>query len=156
RGTMRVGVWRGAPGLNFEHPQTGDVVGIEVELLARLEKELGVRIEQVGANWVDLPKKLRRREFDLIFCGIIPDPAYPRLLYSHPYLDQGLVIMRRTGNTEITNLRSLDGKTVAIIADPAARAVIERSGIRPRELREVYDNDYFAPTVDGVYDAFVI
>jgi ABC-type amino acid transport substrate-binding protein len=65
--------------------------------------------------------------------------------------------MRRAGNTEVSTPRSLNGKTVAIIADPAARQAIDDCGIRPGELREVYDlSELFGPVADGIYDAFVV
>jgi ABC-type amino acid transport substrate-binding protein len=157
RGTLRVGVERGVPGLNFDHPATRQIMGVEVELLELVGRELGVGIEMIDGPWVDLPKKLRRREFDAIFNGIIPSPDYRGLRYTRAYLDHGLVVMRRVGNTEITTPETLNGKTIAIVADPAARQSIEDCGIRPGELRQVYDlSDVFGPVVDGVYDAFVI
>jgi ABC-type amino acid transport substrate-binding protein len=65
--------------------------------------------------------------------------------------------MRRAGNIEISTPDSLNGKTVAIIADPAARQAIEDCRIRPGELRQVYDlSDLFGPVAEGIYDAFVI
>jgi methyl-accepting chemotaxis protein len=155
-GTLRVGVWHGFRGLNFRHHQTGQVVGMEVELLEALGRDLGVRVEMVDAPWVDLPKKLKRREFDVLFCALIPSPAYRGLAYSRSYLDMGLVLMRRAGDTSISSPQTLDGKTVAIIADPAARQAIADCRITPGELRQVYDDDYYDPVADGVYDAFVI
>jgi hypothetical protein len=75
RGVLRVGVWHGFRGLNFVHPKTGSIVGMEVELLDLIGRDLGVRIEMVDAPWVDLPKRLRRRDFDLLFCALIPSSA---------------------------------------------------------------------------------
>src|SRR5262249_10465088 len=49
--TLRVGVWHGFRGLNFSHPQTGKVVGMEVELLEEIGRNLGVKIEMVDAPW---------------------------------------------------------------------------------------------------------
>ena len=43
------GVWHGFRGLNFAHPRTGKIVGLEVELLEALGRDLGVRIEMVDA-----------------------------------------------------------------------------------------------------------
>jgi ABC-type amino acid transport substrate-binding protein len=156
-GKLRVGVERGVPGLNFDHPSSGVPMGVEAELLRLLERELGLEIEMVDGLWVDLPKKLRRREFDAIFNGIIPSPDYRGLRYTVPYLDQGLVVMRKAGNEAITTPASLDGRTVAIIADPAARQAIDDCRIRPGELRQVYDlGELFGPVADGIYEAFVI
>jgi ABC-type amino acid transport substrate-binding protein len=155
-GVLRVGVWHGFRGLNFHHPVTGAVVGLEVELLAELGRGLGIRIEMINASWVDLPKKLRRREFDLLFCALIPSSNYKSIRYSVPYLDMGLVVMRRSGDTSVTGAPALTGKTIGIIADPAARQALVDCGIAPGELREVYDDDFYDPVADGVYDAFVI
>jgi ABC-type amino acid transport substrate-binding protein len=155
-GTLRVGVWHGFRGLNFHHPKTGGVVGLEVDLLAAISKRLGVSFAMVDAPWVDLPKRLKRREFDLLFCALIPSPDYRGVRYSTPYLDMGLVIMRKAGDSRITTLASLNGKTVAIIADPAARQALDDCRITPGDLRQVYDDDYYEPVANGVYDAFVI
>lgn len=155
-GVLRVGVWHGFRGLNFLHPRTREVVGMEVELLAEIASGLGVGVEMVDAAWVDLPKKLKRREFDLLFCALIPSSDYRGISYSVPYLDMGLVLMRRAGDTRIADPASLRGTTVGIIADPAARQALKDCGIEPGELREVYDDDYYDPVAEGVYDAFVI
>jgi ABC-type amino acid transport substrate-binding protein len=155
-GTLRVGVWHGFRGLNFRHPTTHKVVGMEVELLEEIGRGLGVRIEMVDAAWVDLPKKLKRREFDLLFCALIPSSDYRGIRYSDPYLDMGLVTMRRAGDTSVTRAVDLSGKTVGIIADPAAREALVDCGIEPGDLREVYDDDYYDPVADGVYDGFII
>lgn len=154
--TLRVGVWHGFRGLNFRHPKTGAIVGMEVELLAELGRALGVKIEMVDAAWVDLPKKLKRREFDLLFCALIPSSDYRGIRYSAPYLDMGLVTMRRAGDESVVSAASLTGKTVGIIADPAARKALRDCKIEPAELREVYDDDYYDPVADGTYDGFII
>jgi methyl-accepting chemotaxis protein len=156
KGVLRVGVWHGFRGLNFRHPQSAKIVGLEVELLSEIGAGLGVRIEMVDAAWVDLPKKLKRREFDLLFCALIPSSDYRGIRYSIPYLDMGLVVMRRAGDHRINGTPDLNGRTVGIIADPAARQALKDCGIEPGELREVYDDDYYDPVAEGVYDAFVI
>jgi polar amino acid transport system substrate-binding protein len=129
---------------------------MEVELLAEIGRELGVRIEMVDAAWVDLPKKLKRREFDLLFCALIPDANYRGISYSVPYLDMGLVAMRRAGDTSVTSAAGLSGRTVGIIADPAARQALIDCKIEPGQLREVYDDDYYDPVAEGIYDGFII
>jgi ABC-type amino acid transport substrate-binding protein len=154
--TLRVGVWHGFRGLNFRHPTTRQVVGMEVELLEEIGRGLGVKIEMVDAAWVDLPKKLKRREFDLLFCALIPSSDYRGIRYSVPYLDMGLVTMRRAGDESVARAQDLSGKTVGIIADPAAREALVDCGIEPGDLREVYDDDYYDPVADGVYDGFII
>jgi ABC-type amino acid transport substrate-binding protein len=156
RGVLRVGVWHGFRGLNFHHPTTGRVVGLEVELLDAIGRDLGVRIEMVDAPWVDLPKKLKRREFDVLFCALIPSPDYRGIAYTRSYLDMGLVAMRRAGDSSVTSAADLSGRTVAIIADPAARSALDECGIVPGDLRQVYDDDYYDPVADGVYDGFII
>ena len=156
RGVLRVGAEGGDPGLNFSDPKTGQQIGLEIELLAAIGRRLGVRIEYVEGLWVDLSKHLKRRSFDLLLSALTPSPDYRGIRYSQPYLDTGLVIMRRTGDTSITTPQSLNGKTVAIIADPAAHEGIAAYGIRPADLRQVYDDTYCDPVVDGTYDAFVI
>jgi methyl-accepting chemotaxis protein len=155
-GVLRVGVWHGFRGLNFRHPATGQIVGLEVELLAEIGRGLGVKVEMVDAAWVDLPKKLKRREFDLLFCALIPSPDYRGIRYSVSYLDMGLVVMRRAGDTAVAGPETLNGRTVGIIADPAARQALKDCDITPGALREVYDDDYYDPVAEGVYDAFVI
>ncbi|HEY3766385.1 MAG TPA: methyl-accepting chemotaxis protein [Gaiellales bacterium] len=156
RGVLRVGVWHGFRGLNFRHPTSGNIVGLEVELLEALGRDLGVRVEMVDAPWVDLPKKLKRREFDVLFCALIPSPDYRGIAYTRSYLDMGLVPMRRAADRTVASAQSLSGRTVGIIADPAARQALDDCGIVPGDLRQVYDDDYYDPVADGVYDGFII
>jgi predicted GNAT superfamily acetyltransferase len=56
----------------------------------------------------------------------------------------------------VTSAASLSGRTVGIIADPAARQALVDCKIEPAHLREVYDDDYYDPVADGIYDGFII
>jgi ABC-type amino acid transport substrate-binding protein len=56
----------------------------------------------------------------------------------------------------VSSAASLTGRTVGIIADPAARQALVDCAIEPSDLREVYDDDYYDPVADGVYDGFII
>ena len=170
RGALRVGAWTGFRGLNFVNPRTGRREGMELELLELVAARLGVGLEIGDDPWVDLPKLLRREQFDLLFCALIPDPSYRGIAYTRSYLDMGLVLMRRAGDDTVAEIRDLEGKVVAIINDPAAKQSLLDHGIHePRpgcasdrthvhiaELRPVFDDDYYDPVVRGVYDAFVI
>ena len=64
--------------------------------------------------------------------------------------------MRRAGDTSVRGMSDLNARTVGIIADPAARQALTGCDISPGELREVYDDDYYDPVAEGVYDGFVI
>ena len=92
----------------------------------------------------------------MLFCALIPSPDYRGIAYTRSYLDMGLVAMRRAGDTTVTSAADLSGRTVAIIADPAARSALDECGIVPGDLRQVYDDDYYDPVADGVYDGFII
>ena len=156
RGVLRIGAWTGFRGLNFINPQTRRREGMELDFVAHIAQRLGVRAEVSDFPWVDLPKRLRRRDFDLLFCALIPDPSYRGVSYSRSYLDMGLVLMRRTGDTSIQRIEDLAGKVVGHIADPAAKQALEATGVAFGELRPVYDDDYYDPVVASTYDAFVI
>jgi ABC-type amino acid transport substrate-binding protein len=129
---------------------------MELELLELVGKELGVRIEVGDDPWVDLPKKLRRGEFDVLFCALIPSAEYTGIAYTRSYLDMGLVVMRRAGDQSIRGLPDLARKVVGHIADPAAEKSLAETGLMFEALKPVYDDDYYQPVVDGVYDAFAI
>ena len=156
RGRLRVGVDPTSPGTMFRHPRSGATIGLDAELLPLVEAELGLEIELVEAGWVDLVKLLRRGEFDLVWAAIIPTASYRGVRFSTPYADHGFVIVRRAGDERIGGVADLDGRVVGIVADPAAREQVAASGIRPAELRQVYDDDYLGPVADGVYDAAVL
>jgi ABC-type amino acid transport substrate-binding protein len=156
RGVLRIGAWTGFRGLNFINPRTRRKEGMELDFVEHIAKRLGVRAEVYDFPWVDLPKRLRRRDFDLLFCALIPDPSYRGVSYSRSYLDMGLVLMRRAGDTSIERIEDLAGKVVGHIADPAAKQALEATGVEFGELRPVYDDDYYDPVVAGTYDAFVI
>jgi len=64
--------------------------------------------------------------------------------------------MRRAGDASVTSAAALSGRTVGIIADPAARQALDDCGIVPGDLRQVYDDDYYDPVAEGVYDGFII
>jgi hypothetical protein len=121
RETLRVGVDPASPGTMFRHPRSGAAIGLDAELLPLVEDELGLTIELVEANWVDLVKLLRRGEFDLVWAAIIPSASYRGVRFSTPYADHGFVIVRRAGDERIRGVADLDGRVVGICADPAAR-----------------------------------
>lgn len=110
--TLRVGMEGTFKPYGF-HDDSGNLVGIEVDIARQLADILGVKVEFVETKWDSLIAGLGSGRYDVILNNITATPerraAYD---FSIPYLrDQGRVAVRK--GVEVTSLADVKGKRAA-------------------------------------------
>lgn len=105
RGVLRVGVL--TDNLPFAYMnQTGDLVGMDVELAHALARDLGVSLEFVLSTPEELPTQLENDHFDILMSGIPGSVSfYQQMLFTTPYtvLTPALLIPDHRRKEFVTN-----------------------------------------------------
>ncbi len=135
RGTLRVALEPQFVGLSFRRKSGEPLQGLDISYAQALARHLGVRCEFVETPWDLCTERLFSSEkpggspADIVISALPPDEGYEHLAYSEPYTYLHCVLARRVGDSSIQSWSDLAGKTLGIINDPAAFAVLDSLGI---------------------------
>jgi len=132
-GKLVVGLDIKFPPMGFEDIETGEIVGLDVDLAMAVGEKLGVEIELKPIDWKTKELELDSNKIDVIWNGYTITPAREELvLFSDPYLTNRQIIIVKEGS-EIANKEALldakigvqNGSTAvdAIEADDLAEAL---------------------------------
>jgi cyclohexadienyl dehydratase len=93
--------------------------GFDVEMMDRLARDLGVRIQYVRFRWPDLAKELAGKKFDLVASGVTVRPERALLgRYTRPYAITGaMALIRREDRTRLVDRLALDREGVRIVVN---------------------------------------
>jgi ABC-type amino acid transport substrate-binding protein len=93
RGTLRVGLIADGIPYAFRNDRQ-QLVGLDVEMAQQLASDLGVGIQFVRFDQVELPVQVRRRTVDIVMTGARLTPERSaEFVTSEPYLDETLAIV---------------------------------------------------------------
>jgi ABC-type amino acid transport substrate-binding protein len=96
-------------------PQSGNLVGFDVDLAQRIASELGVTIEWKELAFGDLLPALQAGTLDMVIAAMYITPQRQEIVaMSQAYVDTGLVIVTRTDTTDVRTIESLNGKKVGV------------------------------------------
>jgi ABC-type amino acid transport substrate-binding protein len=136
RKVLRVAIEPAFKGLSFRMRASEPLRGLDVEYATAFAKYLGVRIEFVEHPWdqcvnlLHLGKQRGEQEVDLVWSALPPNASYHGVAYSEAYTYMHYMLVRRMGDTKISDISSLQGKILGCINDPAAFATLEAAGLR--------------------------
>lgn len=74
-GTINVGIERDHPPMEYIDPDTGDLIGFDVDLIAAIAAELGVEVNHVNSRFEGLVPNLHSNRIDLIISGMYDTPV---------------------------------------------------------------------------------
>lgn len=96
-GVMRVGLDASFPPFEMMDPETGAIVGLDVDLAEALGEELGgLRVEFLNVGFDSLYDQLLAGRYDLIISALPVDYMWTEdVRYSQPYFHAGLVMVTR-------------------------------------------------------------
>ncbi|MBI2512444.1 MAG: transporter substrate-binding domain-containing protein [Opitutae bacterium] len=108
----------------FSFGEPARLVGLDVDLVRLVERQLGERFERVAVpDWSTALRLARAREIEVL-SGVARTPERERdFLFTAPYLRQAFGIITRTEAPFLATLDSLAGRRVAVVPD---HAVTER------------------------------
>lgn len=100
----------------FEYlAEGGKIEGVDAELAQKIADELGVKLEIVNMDFDGLTVALQSGKGDIVAAGMsISDERKQQVDFSVPYVDTTLYIVVKEGETEITSVKDLAGKKVAV------------------------------------------
>ncbi|MEM7191056.1 MAG: transporter substrate-binding domain-containing protein, partial [Pseudomonadota bacterium] len=136
RGSLRVAIEPSFVGLSFRRTRDAALEGLDVEYAKAFARHLGVACNFVEGPWDVLTEYLHigtgigQAPADIVISALPPNPEFKDVAYSETYTYLNWVMARRCGDTSITGLNSLEGKTMGIINDPGAFRLLEGKGVR--------------------------
>jgi len=136
RGRLRVAIEPAFKGLSFRLRPGEPLIGLDVDYAKAFARYLGVALECVEHPWDQCTELLHagRRpgeaDADLVWSALPPNAAYQGVAFSDSYTYLDFVLVRRHGDQRIQDVRSLEGKVLGCINDPAAFAALEAAGLR--------------------------
>lgn len=138
------------------------IVGIEADLAREIGRRLGVETHILIMGYDSLYDALYTGNVDMLIAGLHPDSTLTHwVYYSQPYFDAGQVLVSPR-EEPVSDMRALDGKTVAVemasSGDAAARRwarrlralTVERHLLPQDAMRAVEEGQAAAALVDTV------
>ncbi len=108
----------------------GQIVGFEVDMVARIARDLGMKPEFVSMPFKDLLPGLEAGRVDIVACSVTITPERRRAVdFTQPYYDsaEGVVVLKGAG---IRNLAALRGRTVAVTPGTTNETWLRQNGSR--------------------------
>jgi ABC-type amino acid transport substrate-binding protein len=160
-GVLRVGLDPSWPPFEYVDPESGEVVGLDVDLARAIGHELGVEVAFVVSGWEGLYGALFAGQFDAILSALPYDPWRTKeALYSISYFNAGPVLVVRGDSPTVLApdveakdlVRALAGHTVhaefGAEGDVQARRLLDKGA----EI-EIVTYDTAAAALDALADA---
>src|SRR5699024_7110817 len=98
----------------FLDQETGEYVGIDIDLIDAVAKEVGFEYELKPMDFAGIIPALQTNNLDVAIAGISINPVREETIdFSDPYYDAGTAILVREDEEEIKTKEDLAGKVVA-------------------------------------------
>lgn len=132
----------GAPFVYLDPKDNKTVIGFEMDIMDKFAKHLGVKHEQIQAQWDALIDDMRSKRSDLVMNGIEINPDREKAVgLSDPYyLYEQQLTVRADDKDKYKSLADLKGKKVATLKGAEANNVLKAAG---------FNDDTIAPQDDS-------
>jgi polar amino acid transport system substrate-binding protein len=138
----------------FESLEGGKVVGIEVEIMELICKELGVELEIVQMDFDAVLLGVQTAKYDCGMSGITVTPDREKnMLFTTPYYNAAQVIVVKEGSS-IAGKSDLKGKTVSVQTGTTAESGCQDEGIKCQAFNA--NADAKSALTTGKVDAWVV
>ena len=159
KGKIVVGLDDNYPPMGFKN-EKNEIVGFDVDLAKEAAKRLGREVEFKGIDWSSKEAELKSGRVDILWNGLdITEKRKENILFSDPYMDNRQIIFVKKGTTDITDEKSLAGKTVGTQSSSTAEEYIDNNAELLKSIKEVKKySDYISAFMDlenGRLDAIV-
>ncbi len=138
----------------FESLEGDKVVGIEVDIMNLIAKELGVEIEFVQMDFESVLVAIQSAKYDCAMSGITVDADRQKnMLFTDPYYNAAQVIVVKADST-IKGKADLTDKTVSVQSGTTAESGCNDAGIKIQGYAA--NADAKAALTTGKVDAWVV
>lgn len=124
---LRVGTSPDFPPFEYIDEKTGEVIGIDIDLIKALAKKLGCEVQIVQMDFDGLIPALLNKQIDVIASGMtITEERAQKVAFTIPYwrADQAILV-RKDSPFAPRDLDDLVGKTVAVQSGTTAQFLLE-------------------------------
>lgn len=136
RGTLLVCHWPQYFGISFEHPRTGELQGIDIDMSKAFAQDLGVKLTYVKTDFANFMDRLENGDCDIAMMGAGVTPArQKRIDFSDPYLRSDIYFITTKTNKALQSVEDLDQPGVVIAVqkgtymEPFAREYFKQASI---------------------------
>jgi polar amino acid transport system substrate-binding protein len=158
RRELRVGLSGEQPPLNMRDKR-GEVIGLEVDLVATLAQSMGLRARFVTMPFAELLGALAAGSVDMVISGMTITPERnARVAFAGPYIVSGKSVLTRAGTiTDVASAAALDDpvRTYAALAGSTSERFVEESLPRATLVSTPDYETAVQMVVDGKVDALV-
>ena len=138
----------------FESLEGGEVVGIEVEIMKLVAKDLGVELEFVQMDFDSVLIGIQAAKYDCAMSGITKDADREKnMLFTSPYYNAAQVIVVKA-DSAIKTKADLTGKTVSVQTGTTAETGCQAEKIATQGYTA--NADAKAALTTGKVDAWVV
>ena len=138
----------------FESLEGGQVVGIEIDIMELICKELGVQLEVVQMYFDSVLLGVQSAKYDAGVSGITVTPARQKnMLFTAPYYNAAQVIVVKEGSA-IQGKADLADKTVSVQTGTTAESGCQDEGVSVQAFAA--NADAKAALTTGKVDAWVV
>lgn len=135
-GKLRVGTYLSIP--NVMRADDGKLSGADIDIAARVAKDMGVALDVKTLDWDQLIPALQRGDIDLIVAGLTITPERALQVYfSNPYSSSGISIATNIKLTaDFGSIDNLNSPVIAIgaiagtVSEDAARQIFPKARIK--------------------------
>jgi len=158
RGELRAGLSGNQPPLNMKN-KSGEIIGLEVDLLEALAISMGLEASLVPMPFADLLPALEKGEVDLVISGMTITPERnARVAFVGPYVISGKSLLTKSktiANVESVAALDLPGRTYAALHGSTSEDFV-KTNLPQAKLVPTRDYDTAVHMViDGEVDALV-
>ncbi len=138
----------------FESLEGGEVVGIEVDIIDLVAKELGLTVKLEQMDFDSVLPGVQAGKFDVGMSGItVTEEREKNAAFTMPYFmaSQAIVVM---ADSDITGKADLEGKTISVQTGTTAESYCMENGYEVLSFQA--NNDACMALTSGKVDAWVV
>ena len=143
----------------YHDEKTNKMVGYDIDLAAAIAKKIGVPLEVKEMQFTSLIPTLQNGQADLVIAAMyITDERKKVVDFADSYMDTGMVLVVKSGDTTIKSIQDLDGKVVGVKAGATSEKVAQDlkakgANITIKSYKETVD--YLLDMENGRIDACI-
>lgn len=139
RGVLVAGLDDTFAPMGFREEGTNELVGFDIDMGEELAKRLGVKIQWQPTEWKGVLGSLNSKKFDVVISGMsITEERLKEIDFSIPYLNTGIGMVVKKGNTSIKTAEDLKDKRVATQTGSSGYKATQKLGLTNVVLYDQY------------------
>lgn len=148
------------PPMGYTDPETGEIVGFDIDLAKEVCKRLGIKLVTQPINWDTKEMELDNGNIDCIWNGFTyTDERAEQMNLSQAYMKNTQVIMVKN-DSEYNAREDLSGKTVAVQTGSSGENAVNGTEDFKNSLGDVISTDTYLNAImeldNGTVDAVVL